>query len=367
MATALQNIYCMLMYLTVCIVGYNWNVNSKYRNRNQREISWTIFILFLIFSLSYFSDQDYFHYKILISNLEHKSNSASIEEFYIWLANWINYNYYFFRFFVWGTALTLYFKTTSIAKINQNHALYFLFVVFIGIFSYARATLGMCILFFGLTFYINSKKKLNKLIGVFILLSSYFFHHSLIIAIFLVLISLFFNINKRNMILVGIITIVLATVITTIFIHILSNPVANEYLMTKVSYYTSESYNESNLTLMGRVKFMLETGCFIVPLIYSTYAILKFKLNKDPKFRLVNVYNNSALFIILLSTAFTFLPLATNVFAYRIRYMAMIPVCLVMVKLVDGNFISLKKYKICLLIGFINEFMGLYSNLKHSL
>lgn len=362
-----QNIYCLAFYLVVITFAYNGNLNSKLRTCYQANLKIFMFLSCLIFALTYFADSDYFHYKSLLNDIEANRLSASIEDIYISLAKCVNYNYILFRLFIWGSALFIFCKTASINKININHVLYLLFVVYIAIFSYARATLGMSILFFGLSFYINSKSLLKKSIGIVILICSYFFHHSLIIAIILALLSIPFKLTYRNLAILVFIASLVAISIVNVFNYVFTNPIVNEYLMNKLTYYTSETYNESNLTTLGKLKFLLETLSFLVPVYISTISILKNNINNLKNFRLENILNNTALFIVTLSIVLSFLPLATNVFAYRIRYMAFIPICIVITSLVDKKIVTLKNYKICLCIGFTCEMMGLISNLKNSL
>lgn len=366
MASLSQNIYCLLYYLFVCFICYNWTINSQYKCRDQNRIGLLIFILFSFFTLTYFADGDYFNYEIRLNDFSNNS-TGGIEKIYLWLGNLVSYNYVLFRAAIWISALIIFCFTAKVLNISINHSLYFLFVVYIGLFAYARASLGMCVLFYGLVLFLREEKFLNRLIGLGIFVSSYFFHNSLIIAILIGIASIFLRLNKKNIILLFVLSGLTSIVITEIFVYFLSNPLSDAYLMTKLSYYTSESYNGSDATLLGKLRGLFEIGIFVLPVYYTTKGLLKSQGISVSRLRSEIVLNNICIIIVLLSIAIQSLPLGTNVFAYRIRYMALIPISIVMVSLADKGIIKFKYFKTCLLIGFLYEVTGLISNLKHSL
>ncbi len=367
MASLSQNIYCLLYYLFVCFIGYNWTINSHYKYRDQNRVGLLVFILFSILTLTYFADSDYFHYKVRLNEFSNNI-SGGIEIIYVWIGEIVSYNYILFRAVIWISALLIFCFIAKILRISINHSLYFLFVVFIGLFAYARASLGMCVLVCGLVLYLREKKVLNKLIGLVIFISSCFFHNSLIIAILIGIVSIFLRLNKKNITFLLVLSVLMSVIITEVFVYLLSNPLSDAYLMTKLSYYTSESYSgSSDVTLLGKVRGLLEIGIFVLPVYYMTKSLLKYEKSSVSCLRSEIVLNNLCIIIVLLSMAIQSLPLGTNVFAYRIRYMALIPISIVMVSLTDRGMIKFKSFKICLLLGFLYEVTGLISNLKHSL
>ena len=58
-----------------------------------------------------------------------------------------------------------------------------LFVLFSGIFCYARASLAMAVYFWGIGIHSWGKNLWNKAFGIVLAISSYFFHHEMIIGV----------------------------------------------------------------------------------------------------------------------------------------------------------------------------------------
>lgn len=364
-ATFFEGIYCLLLYLFVVIAFRDFNLikfnRSKY-TKYYHIIGKILALLVLIYSVTDYVDLDYFHYYDYIVQLK-KFNISDLEKSYDNIAKLVGYNYLFFRIFVWGIATFLLYKIYLISKVNIIHLFYSFFVIYICLFAYGRVSLAMSVFFYGLLIF---KIKRKFFIGALIILLSIVFHRSMILLIFLSIIPVF-DWNKRHYVKLGAV-IIIGIILINYFLreYLLFLSIDDEVVSKKVNFYSNQENTLDKLSLLGAIRYIMGYLIFYLPLLLSIYAIIK---SKRLNFQLPNVIKLMFQFSILIcsiSMIFEFVDLSTNVIAYRIRFMSMIPLSIILVYFVDKNLIKFPYYKLIIILGFIYNTMNTISVIKQA-
>lgn len=159
-------------------------------------------ILCFLFCLFSFWGADWFGYKSEIELVKmYGSLHSNLETFYVRLIHLLPDSYLLFRTVIWGTALILFFKTIKILPLSLDLTLLFFCSAWLPLFSYARASLAMAIMFYGVAWYYSNrgiKGFIVKFLSVAIILSAIFFHKSAVFGILALLIAIFSKNIGRN-------------------------------------------------------------------------------------------------------------------------------------------------------------------------
>lgn len=185
-ATQHQYIFNFVLMNVIFLLGFLFR-----KNRQTFFFTWLLILIFCLFA---YWDTDYFTFRgIFYTSL------ADFRDPFYYYWGLISFNSYtVFRFYIWGLALLLLFKTSQHLKINRNTLAFVFPIFFLLLFSYARASLGMAMYFYGLSFLLVPKK--NKTIisyiwGILFICFSYFGHRSMLLPIALTPL-IFFKFNK---------------------------------------------------------------------------------------------------------------------------------------------------------------------------
>ena len=131
---------------------------------------------------------------------------------------------------------------------------------------------------------------------------------------------------------------------------------ANDYLYGKMSGYTNQVAQKSNL--FGIIYNIIQYGVFFVPSIFMIFLIGSGSNTKIPTSN--KMLYRVTICIILLSLTFLFIGLDTQVFFYRTLYMTFIPLTILTISLYQEGILK-KKY------FFMILFLGILSNLHRIL
>lgn len=196
-------LFCALLFITWPARRYPYRIN-----RDSRIHAYWLILLYFVFAMN---DGDWFHLYNLFQDSSFRSRdvsdissqSAGLEQAYIFIAKIVGYNYLLFRLIVWGgTALFSYLLGKRLG-VNKSLYLFFFVIISLDIFSFQRGSLAMALGFWGFSYIIKPFKKsklLSFCIGLTIIYCSTFFHKSAFILIPVFLLS-FLRYNKRTIVL----------------------------------------------------------------------------------------------------------------------------------------------------------------------
>jgi len=343
------SLYCSTLFFIIVIFNLGFAINKKQESiSNGREF--LLFLLIAVFAVTDFLDGDFFHYKEVVQEFSIFS-IIDVEEVYLLLIPAIDKNYLLFRIIIWGGAL-LFFCLTAKRYTNRYFlSLCTLSFMYLLLFSYARASLAMCLFFYGLSYYLKPlrHKYFGWLVGIVFIILSPLFHSSAWAAIAL-LPFLFFPINKYT---IGMIILLFPFLVVIsqniLFPLLLDTSLSNDRMNQKLAgYAVKQKEYGSAYRLLGTIRYLT----FYISLIILTVVL--FFRNNRVKSSCKRLYK-MILGIILAATVFLFFDLDNLVFYYRILYWAIIPIVfLVTICYIEG-YLSKKAYSLIILLGLFSQ------------
>lgn len=317
----------------------------------------TTFFFLLYFSLFvvfYCIGTDYFRYRDWVFSYDFSDwEKERIYLYLIYLCRKLPTDYPFevFRLIVWGGALMLVFRSGWLIRkyVEPGLVVILLFVLYSAAFSYARASLAMSVYFVGLTLFTYAKKIEYKVLAMGLVISSYYFHHEMIVGI-LLLPCLFIPFEKKKNSYFAIVGLIVVIFIISFFFsntEVLDSVFDNDDLSSKI-----EDINEQE---QGNFRF--STFIRYLTYFYPFYLITKaFWLRKVPK-TFVELYR--IIFgVLLTSVAFMAVSGLRSIYVYRIMYIAMIPLALLLSYCYCNRLINNKEFVRILVITLLSRFIG---------
>ncbi len=266
-----------------------------------------------------------------------------------------DYPYELLRLIVWGGALMLVYCSGCLIRKHANPGLVviLLFVLYSGVFSYARASLAMSVYFVGLTLFLNAKGIFDKALSIVLIVSSYYFHHEMIVGVALFP-CLFVPFEKKNNSYLAVLGLIVLIFVISFFFNnteVLDSVFDNEEISSKI-----EDFNEQE-----HRTFRFSTFIRYLTFFYPFYLVTKAFWRRKVPHTFAGLYRVTY-GILLVSVAFMVISGLRSIYVYRIMYISMIPLALLLSYGYCNRFISKKEFlKICMLvllsrtIGFMNS------------
>lgn len=355
-------LYCFLFFSLLVAINYS-SCTVPYAPHNYPTYKRLLFLFGVaIFAITCFINGDFYNYQEMVHDYDfsiYATNHA--EPVYGYIIRFIDRNYLLFRIIVWGGGMFILTKTISCLGLDDYKVMYYLMTSYILTFSYARATLAFSIYFLGLALVCKPIKKtlVSRLIGLVLIAASYFFHHSMIIAIVItpILILPF----DRITIILGVFLIpVIFSLFSNVFNSVLSSGefLDNEELVDQIAYYAERTTEAINWK--GRIYEWSNYASFFLPLIIVTYNGYFRKNGAFPFY--IEVFYKIAFSLTLIAVMFLFLDIDGKVFFYRILFMTFIPLSIVVYYTAEKQVISRKSYLFLLYVGLVAQlYRFLYS------
>lgn len=225
-STLLQLLFCDFLYL----IGFFSLYKAMMRKRTKRKnIYIGIGVLLLICLYSYIGNDYWHYYKWYLENHLGEALSARFwEPVYINLAHFAP-SYFVFRLIIWGSAFLLVLLTFRVTKVEFAIALFLFIIRNFLVFSYARVSLAMALMFFGAALFtkIWEKKYLYAIIGIVIVAISLYFHKSAFFGVIVIVLSLL--LLKQNRV-----TFTLLVLLVPVMILLLTTGIS-EFLLIDLS------------------------------------------------------------------------------------------------------------------------------------
>ena len=202
MSVQLQQILCILLLLIGVLFFHSRNNTQlkKEEDKNYRVL-WLVAVLF---SLFYCSGYDYFSYK---KNYEdyifYGFQGAHMEQIYYWTMNIAPFGYLSWRILIWGLAAFVWILVCKELKCSGKYAgLVILVMPLFQYFYYLREALPFGMMLLGICKLQSDQKNIrNRIFAYALLVASAFLHKSIILYIFLYLLSRYVPFNKVSVIL----------------------------------------------------------------------------------------------------------------------------------------------------------------------
>lgn len=350
-ASVVTSIYCFVYYLILVYSNYQDGLLEPFTY----EISLKKEVLTLFFTglfiITHCLEGDFFHLMHHINDYSFIPGSYNFgEEIYHKIAFCVEKNYFLFRVIVWGGAFCLFCLTAKRMTVSVYYSVVLLIATHIITFCYARATAAMAVYFFGLSFFCSPlrNKLISYIIGVLIISFSLKFHNSAIIMLVMTM-MFFFPIRIWSIILVIIVFFLCSNIFKDLLMEIVLSENTDSIIANKIDMYSQRQIKHG---LSGIINRILQYASFYIPFIISTINIFRddnFDFIPTSILRMYKVASG----LVLLSLLFYFLGPSFVTFVYRVLFMSMIPITIVVVYLYQSDLMSNSHYRWCVFSGII--------------
>lgn len=321
------------------------------RDKEFRRIAW---ILPLVFCIWAFWDTDYYSFKYIF---QHPSPSFR-DPLYYYLTFISFDSYSIYRLIIWGGALLLYYKTCSRLELNKNIAAYIFTVFFLLTFSFARASLGMALYFYGLSYLLKPddyNKNVGYIWGTIFILLSYLGHRSLL-PIIAITPFIFIPLTKQRIILILCIIPLIAWASKTFMLYFIYDGSAlngqfSEFSNAVRSYSTIQDFE---LNWKFKLITIIRNASHYLICIYLLWTIWFNKRTQyDPPTYIMRLITIS-LFISCIAAALSLADVGiASVTSKRYLYMTGIPLCLALTYLTQEDICDWRNLNLLLVASFI--------------
>ena len=350
----------LLMYFIPLIRNYKRVLvipgDSQDVTTNTKTI--TLFLIGIFISC-FCVDGDFFRLMPVIQDYNFTIGAYNYgEAVYGIIAFYTNCNYLLFRLIVWGGAFLIFCITAKRFNVDVYRSSIYLFACFPVIFCYARVTLCMAIYFLGLSYFCKplKKKYIGYALGILLFYASTFFHNTSYVMLLLTL-AIWAPINKKTLFLFLVLMPIIIRIAQSAFLDLasMSDSFENEGFADRINRNADAENVSNGLTLSNPGVFLhtvLQYVSFYVPLYYVAKTILKNDYTRVYDMGYIKLFKSMMSFL-LLSTVFLFFQQGSFVMYYRVLYMSMIPLCLLVVYLFNNNYMKASDYRKCLWSGIL--------------
>lgn len=350
------SIYCLFFYLYILTKNYKPGILHPYTKPISKHKKQVSLFLILFFVITHCMKGDFFHFMTYVHEYDFSPNAYNYgEPIYVEIGKLVDRNYFLFRCIVWGTAYLAFCWTSKRLKIPVYYSVIYLFCTYCITFSYARVTVAMAIYYLGFSFICEPPKRktiLGLLLGIILILCSTIFHNS---AIIMALMTLIILIPLRKWVVFMSIILIpyIASLFKDYFLLFILVENTDETLSDKMIKY---SIRETEQGISGLIINTTQYLSFYIPFILSGYCIIiKNKINEIPT-SIIRLFKLSFGFVF---AAIIFLSWGENfkTFYYRILFMTMLPLVLIITKLYKEGLISYKYFLLSAWTGIIYQIL----------
>ena len=340
-----------LIYVAVFVYAVRKTQLSKTRHKQQTDITYLFGVFFALYAVFYCINPDYFRYREWLNTED--IGDWDKEKFYFYLALFcrslpFDYSFEVFRLIVWGGGIFIVYQTFRMYRelLLPGLSLLLLFVLYAGVFSYARASLAMAVYFIGIAFFLLHDKKVLKLLGIVIALPSIYLHREMVIGI-AVLPFLFIPLERKKYSFFSVI-LLLIVIFSISFVssnlEYLDQMFDNDDISTKM-----EEVNEK-----GQGAFRLSTLIKYLNFFYPFFLITKYLRKRIVPHSVVGMYR-VAYGILMASVAFMFVFGLRSVYTYRVMYISMIPLTLLIGYGYCHGYFTKKQFLIIMILALLTN------------
>lgn len=349
--------YCIGSALSI---GY-----SSVGGVQERKKAGLVFLCFFsIYAVFYCIDSDYFRYREFCVYADRIIEYYHKERIYCYMALLVRQNYELYRLLIWGSALVLTYISVRLINGPVLYSLLFLFASFADKFCYGRFSLATAFFFLGVVivskFY--HRKKIYVASGIVLILLSILFHRSMIIGIITFPITLISINDKQKLILVSLLSVV-ASLFLFLFVSDTSSLLGEEYESTIDGYMTAiEGGRWDRNSIKNILSSLWGWSSFYIPFIIVTKKIFTCPISEFKEIKaLYKVTYGFILIASIMLIVFGF----NNPFFYRVLFMTMIPISIIVSKLFSINLITPKTMKITLALTVVYHIFYMLTNMSN--
>lgn len=206
-------------------------------------------------------------------------------------------------------------------------------------YAYPRVSLAISFLFLGYVIIIKNNSFIYRIIGICIILLSFFFHRSMAIIILISIFSIYQNIFKNK------ILVILAYLISILSIYYIINYSFLNYVLVE---NIKQDYLQNERNVSSEFKLLLISMCLIIYMV-NLFILINIKNINDIYKRIFFLGFNISLFSII----YGFINEFSSVIVYRTANLSIIPAVVVVSKYLYFNNYYNKLYIFWIFLFFV--------------
>lgn len=344
------------LYMVIVVYAVIKTLLAAPRNKRYVGASGFVALYFTVYAMFYCVNPDYFSYREWMNfPMFMDWNREQVYFFIIIFCRLIPFDYPFelFRLIVWGGGLLLVIFLARMYRslLRPGLVILFLFVFYSGTYSYARGSLAMAVYFLGVGIFLWRKDHLSKVSGLALAISSYFFHHEMIIGIG-ALLCLMLPLEKKKS---------LPLVVAMLGVMMLGLLFINSNLGLMQSVFGADEIAEKMKTYNEREQgiFRASTAVSYLDFFYPSFLIMGFfyRCKRLPK-AIAGLFRVT-LVLLLATIAFFVVSGSRSTYTYRVLYISIIPMSILMAYCYNQGFFKKYQYVIMILIAIVANCMRL--------
>lgn len=341
-----------LAYTLYIYKSWPKRVSSKRQN-----IFWLLY--FVVFAITYAIDSDFFHYKEIVYSTKEVLDYG-LERIYQHIILFVNNNYFLFRIIVFGGAVVAFYLLLAKTKIDKTVGLLLMLIIFGGYFCYARATLAFCIYYLGLYFIIKLKshnsilKSITQFVfGISLVVTSFFFHRSMILLIALTPVALF-KLGKKSLYSMLILFPLVLLFVRLAWGDIFALLAYDDVIENRMTGFYAEA-DDSVANWRGVLSNIINYGKYLLCFLFISRAVFRYK----------NVLDQAMLKLFSFYTVLSYVALicfplfdGNIIYTHRFLKMTIVPVIILLTYLYKNNYMSLVRMRWLIYVSIAGSFLG---------
>ena len=338
------------IYILVVLISYIFFALKEKSNIKQYNFLFIFFMLSICLVSVYANiTSDYYNYKNILAELEIYTIVPFIEYIYCLLANWADYQNNLFRFYIiFPSFLILYYILKKYSDDLVIGVTFFIVVFSYSFASVIRSSFADTIFWLGLLLLITHKSKFISFICLLLMVSSLFFHKSIILLLCPCVLSIF-PLRRKSLKYLLVLTVIMILVGRICLPYVFNSPL--------LEFVGSDSYTSADMNRRDFTPFVLSFVINSLLYLYSIYLLYRtsFLLSKKTD---VYSYIYKFLFYSFILILFLFFQDISFYVYERFFLHLIIPIVILSSYLLR---VDHKCYKICiLLLPILILFQNLY-------
>lgn len=270
---------CLIIYLIMLIRGRKTFSGTMGQSNNY----WFVFVFMALYSVLGFLEWDTYHYYAHYEEMRQAGYRIHVEQFYFWLTQVLPHSYTLYRFSIWGIASLLMVLSAKMIKLNSEVYVAWVPLLFLSEIAVTRGALGISLMIFAAILFVKSlqeKKIALVVLAIALLVASSYLHKSMIIFIFILIVSLLFPLNKRTLIISLILFPFLYGIVYGQFINFSYFSILNDDQEHLISAYqsseqTAMNFNGIIMELFQKTMLLLLLFIIIKRYLYDNIQVSK--------------------------------------------------------------------------------------------
>lgn len=239
-----------------------------------------------LYSVFAYAEGDFYHYADNYELELHSLAPVYVEPFYYWLIHNLPGGYYCWRLAIWGSAAIIFAIVFKRLELQINIAAAIFAVYYLWTFTVSRESLGIAMLFLGVTFWIKptNKKIISYLIGIGLIVLSFPLHRSILLSIIPFLFS-FVRLSKSRFVIILLLIGVISSLMTyglTYFAEGNNIGIGDDLsIFEQAAIYANAE--KVNITFYGIINEIIRLGglCFAMCFMLREYTFNKKQLPQE--------------------------------------------------------------------------------------